>query len=174
MWVIILPLSSVISMDRIHQYNVNCPKSDWMQPSTTQTASNPSSYLTGISFTSGSLAVTTPTRAPTFASSCTSMIVPSAGWKMGGSSMSDTLTRTMVWSREGAQVHEAGVNVLINRLHHDVVRALVLKVQLLENKTRPQCSLLTLMARGYNYNNTNEWVCKCCSTDSSENMYPMI
>ena len=74
---------------------------------------------------------------------------------------------------EGAQVHEAGVNVLIHRLHHDVVRSLALEVQLLEDKTRPHCSLLTLMARGCNYNNTNEWVCKCCSFCAAKNKHQL-
>lgn len=70
------------------------------------------SYLTGLFFTSGSLAATTPTSAPTLVSSWTSIMVPSAGWKMGGSSMSETLTRTMVWSRNEPKSTKRGSTCL--------------------------------------------------------------
>lgn len=70
------------------------------------------SYLTGLFFSSGSLAATTPTSAPIFVSSWTSMMVPSLGWKMGGSSMSETLTRTMVWSRNEPKSTKRGSTCL--------------------------------------------------------------
>lgn len=70
------------------------------------------SYLTDLFFISGSLAETTPTNAPTFASSWTSMIVPSGGLKVGGSSTSETLTRTMVWSRNEPKSTKRGSTCL--------------------------------------------------------------
>lgn len=71
------------------------------------------SYLMGFLLSSGSFALTMPTRAPALASSCTSMMVPSAGWKVGGSSMSETLTRTMVWSRKEPRSTKRGSTCLL-------------------------------------------------------------
>lgn len=76
------------------------------------TPSADASYLTGTLSISGSLAVTIPTRAPNLASSWTSMMVPEEGMKMGASSTSDTLTLTMVWSRNDPRSTKRGSTCL--------------------------------------------------------------
>lgn len=91
---------------------IKCVKMELYHPFFHKSFADSLSYLTGLFFTSGSLAVTTPTSAPTFISSWTSMMVPSAGWKMGGSSTSETLTRTIVWSRNEPKSTKRGSTCL--------------------------------------------------------------
>ena len=91
-------------------------------------------HLTGFLFSSGSLAVTIPTSAPTLASSCTSIIAPSGGWKMGGSSMSDTLTRTMVWSRKEPRSTKRGSTCLFTASTTTLCVRLLSKSSVWKNK----------------------------------------
>lgn len=94
------------------------------------------SYLTGFLFSSGSLAVTIPTCVPTLVSSFTSIIAPSGGWKIGGSSMSDTLTRTMVWSRKEPRSTKRGSTCLFTASTTTLCVRLLSKSSVWRNKER--------------------------------------
>lgn len=107
------------------------------------------SYLTGFLFSSGSLAVTIPTCVPTLVSSFTSIIAPSGGWKIGGSSMSDTLTRTMVWSRKEPRSTKRGSTCLFTASTTTLCVRLLSKSSVWRNKEDS-----VLMSQQYMRNDT--------------------
>lgn len=106
-------------------------------------------YLTGFLFSSGSLAVTIPTCVPTLVSSFTSIIAPSGGWKIGGSSMSDTLTRTMVWSRKEPRSTKRGSTCLFTASTTTLCVRLLSKSSVWRNKEDS-----VLMSQQYMRNDT--------------------